>query len=249
MSSIPSNPVQGLKFTIAPALVSTDTIMEPTMLETRLFLPDGRSEAVALKVWPSGDMLKWELRRLLPAAGYRERSHRTKTGCVVSQQWDKWCARLTWHGFDISTCLHRSLSSVQMRASRAASSSSHDNLTTEPEYAVDTRALFALLAFWAETRRDSRDRTHCKLLAECLLSTCIPDGGPWLQRLTSVLDSPSAEHLALCNIAVNDGVCFCFSNAHGEAKQLIADAGEGAPHSTAWSLLGFLLIGSTTLTF
>ena len=81
---------------LALLLILAAMALEATMLETKVFLRDGSVQNLALKCSPApstssssrrspGRELHWELRRLLPAVGFVEKSEKTKTCKVWSQ--------------------------------------------------------------------------------------------------------------------------------------------------------------------
>ena len=219
--------------------------MHPTVLETTLYLPDGGTAKLGLKCWPSedGSALRWELRRLLPAVGYRDRSHRTKCCNVVTQQREKWEDRLSWHG--LQNCLGRSRTSEWCR--KAWAGREETTVAGEQEYWVDTTGMLSLLSLWTEVRRDGAARSRATAVADCILRACVPPGPALTDDLEVRLEPTPAEKM-LCNIGCGDATeeCLCCQLQRDRAKTLLED--DGPPQTRAWSVVLDISHGQTCAT-
>ena len=117
------------------------------LLEHRILLPDGRTLDVAWKAWPSSDEshLRWELKRILPTAGYHGRSHGTKVCARVAKQVPLWNQLFEALGWSPADCQGESRHSLQ--AKQAASSASVES--AEQGFWVSTN-LWHLRSFFLE---------------------------------------------------------------------------------------------------
>lgn len=184
------------------------------MLEGTALVDDGRSQPFSFKAWePSGasfpgSELRWELRRLASAVGFKDDTHRRQLCNRVSANLDAW--RLLWIdlGWQVKAVFgvpRKSLESLDRL---------HDNVEQqelaecEDNYWVTTKAMVSLLLLWLQNRRHKDDRT----LTMAVLFTCF-------QRTLRVdacgkihVREPTEEHVAMCAKGrhAGDECCACF---------------------------------------
>lgn len=179
---------------------------------------DERNErhTFALKAWrPAGggrQCLLWEIRRLLPAWGYVERSRATSTCRVVNRLKSGWDALWQHLGLEPRDRCGLSRHSQGARGQRA------DQLVeSEQEYWLDTAGLISLLPWLYERRRSVEARNQVKLFATMFLQlTCEPT-----YKHEAFLIVPPAT-LLLCDIGQRgpDGSCACMQVVQHEKAQL-----------------------------
>ena len=192
------------------------------MLETSLFLRDGTALPLALKAWPKsgpqGQFLLWEMRRLLPLAGYETKSHRTKVCNIIRGQFEKWEALMTWLGWSVA-----------------------DLFEQNPESGVATKGMLALVAYWSETRRDSSLRHRCSTLGTTILQAAIHQG-EFFQMLKPLLQ-PTLPEKELCTTLPNsNGECACWQSQKAWLQDEWERLGHAPrhPHAEAWKIVSGL---------
>ena len=196
-----------------------------TILDGTLLLPDGASEAFALKAWPGpgSECLRWELRRILPLAGYQARTHRSKVCNVFSQQQEKWSELAAWHGWAAEGCFGRSVTSSSSRRRVVAESEKASGQKrpavedAESEYWMDTKMFLAAMVWWAANRRDSQHRERCRVALQTVLQlTCPP------ASVGDDLFQPTVADKEQCRIGSRDEseVCACLEGVLGTLPAL-----------------------------
>ena len=130
----------------------------------------GINKKLVWKAWRDDDasQLKWELRRVLPACGYIEKSRDTSVKNVVKGQIGSWTHMWQSCGLEVDETFGRS------RASRCQLARQMDNSAAaggcqEQDYWVSTQGLLAMLNWWTLYRRgegklDAQDSLRMFLL-------------------------------------------------------------------------------------
>ena len=120
--------------------------------------PSGDRATVALKAYSPqpGMPLRWELRRVKPAAGYPETMPTHKLVKKQKDSWFSWMRACGWdplHHFGYS---HTAMSRKRVDVLPA---------DVDQEYWLSTAGLIGILSWWAVWRRNRSDRERAKALA------------------------------------------------------------------------------------
>ena len=205
------------------------------MWEHTLFLPDGTRQDVDWKAWePSNDpvTLRWELKRILPAAGYVTRSRGTRVCVIFGKHVQLWDTMFEGFGWDVSSC--RGSSQRSLPSKKKTDTEEETLQTSEQEYWVDTKSLIALLLHWSCSRKRADQRQLADLLGSCFLRAC---AGVDACVCVSVADL-SEEQVSVCNLGRDSAAsCICMEGYNTKLAELDTS---GAPQQLSWQMMCLL---------
>jgi hypothetical protein len=179
-------------------------------VSTRFFLLSGSGTLHSGQTWSASlhsevtstaNLLRWEIRDVLPAIGYQE----TSAGTAV-------CRRIadlepTWASVILSAGLEPLRSHIGLSREMARRRKDLDSLEHASQEAwYSTDALLVLLSDWPHSRKSFDDRKLAIAVGSFVISQTVP-----LDKLGELgLERPLEEWIPACRqLPIKDGRCFC----------------------------------------
>ena len=161
---------------------------------------DGSQETCVLKSWEAGDrqQVRWELRKVMLAMGYTDKSKHSLLCHLVRDQAPRWDDAL--RAFHLGPTTQRG-SSRRCNRHRSVIALA----TTEQEYWMSTPALLVLFLWWHSHRRAKRDKRAIEQTVEAMFAKVLDVG---FAQALPIHEAPSdlGSH---CDIDSRDARCWC----------------------------------------
>jgi hypothetical protein len=176
--------------------------------------PDGSLFTLKWKAWqPVGQLVRWELKRILPSVGYME-TGQNNIKDMVKDQLPTWTAWWTLCGLG-SEHFGKSRNSLKHAGASMASM-----LDAEQEYWVSTKALLVLMVHWPRFRKNMSDKSKSSLVGISFLKKVCPRDALLALELGVVDPGWLGSCLQQERYA---GKCRCVSEWLGRQEQVQAD--------------------------
>lgn len=156
--------------------------------------------------------LKWEFKWFLSDCGYEDKG-KMRAWRHLHDNWNRWKTALTTFGFDVSSCMGRSRHAVSKTPG-----AEQDLQNCEQDHWILTGALIALLAWWAQYRRQLDVKERVSLLGRLFCERALPAAS----ALEHCFLCPPAASLVKCKKEpVIEGRCACMQHFSQSAAPLV----------------------------
>lgn len=193
-------------------------------------LDRGDALRTSLKCWAAQGSLRWELRRLLPASGWKETRHRHLSK-ALKDMWTEWEA-LAW---SMGLYPHEHLGKSRRAIAGEARQQGRGEVEGEHEFWVSTTMLLLLFVHLRGQKRRPQGRVLARELGRLFVELCVPASS--LQGFDEWVPPQDVARLCSKDPKV-DGFCACLQRASSEGSRLVR--GEQSPQNHQMNVLRYL---------